>query len=68
MKLKYYIAIFLKQTYLSDEEKYEKIANNTFHMAQRTTAGCFMNFYSKIHDIDFKQETLKCRRDGSKCE
>ncbi|HYE11204.1 MAG TPA: hypothetical protein VEF53_13580, partial [Patescibacteria group bacterium] len=50
------------------EEKYEKIANNTFHMAQRTTAGCLMNFYTKVHDIDFEHETLKCRQDGSKCE
>lgn len=49
-------------------EKYIKIANNTFHMAQRTTAGCLMNYYIKIHDIDFKQATLECKKGGSKCE
>lgn len=50
------------------EEKYERIANNTFHMAQRTTAGCLMNFYTKIHDMDFYETVLKCKREGSKCE
>jgi phospholipase C len=50
------------------EEKYEKIANNTFHMAQRTTAGCLINFYNKIHDIDYESTVLKCKEDGSKCD
>ncbi|OGO79508.1 MAG: hypothetical protein A2Y23_09535 [Clostridiales bacterium GWB2_37_7] len=50
------------------EEKYEKIANNTFHMAQRTTAGCLLNFYTKIYDIDFAEAAMKCREDVGKCE
>lgn len=49
-------------------QKYIKIANNTFHMAQRTTAGCLMNFYNKLHDIDLKHTVLKCKQEGSKCE
>ncbi len=31
-------------------EKFFKIANRTFPLAQQTTAGCLMNFYNKINE------------------
>lgn len=66
---KHAIQTATRYSILKDHEaKYEKIANQTFHMAQRTTAGCLMNFYNKIHDIDFDQSILECKREGSKCE
>lgn len=66
---KHAIQILNRYSLIKDHtEKYVKVANNTFHMAQRTTAGCLMNYYTKLHDIDFKQTVLKCKQEGSKCE
>jgi phospholipase C len=66
---KHAIQICTRYSLIKDyEEKYEKIADNTFHIAQRTSAGCLINFYNKIHDIDFAEAAMKCREDGSKCE
>ena len=31
-------------------EKFFRIANRTFPLAQKTTAGCLMNFYTKINE------------------
>lgn len=66
---KHAIQICTRYSLIKDyTEKYFKIANQTFHMAQRTTAGCLMNFYTKIHDIDFEEAVKKCSARGSSCK
>ena len=66
---KHAIQICTRYSLIKDNtEKYMKIANNTFHMAQRTTAGCLMNFYNKIHDIDMQDGSFKKEMEGLHCE
>lgn len=66
---KHAIQIFNRYSLIKNaEERYFKIANNTFHMAQRTTAGCLLNFYTKIHDIDFEYATMRCKQEGWECK
>ena len=46
-------AIFAYRKYSlikNPSEKFFKIANRTFPLAQKTTAGCLMNFYNKINE------------------
>jgi phospholipase C len=65
---KHAIQICTRYSLIKDKtEKYTRIANHTFHMAQRTTAGCLMNFYQKIHDIhreagSLRDEGLDCKK------
>ena len=66
---KHAIQICTRYSLIKDNtEKYTKIANNTFHMAQRTTAGCLMNFYKKIHDIDTEDGSFKEEMEGLHCK
>ncbi|MEA4847242.1 MAG: zinc dependent phospholipase C family protein [Clostridiaceae bacterium] len=45
------IEAYTKYSLIKDpSEKFFRIANRTFPLAQKTTAGCLMNFYNKINE------------------
>jgi len=45
------IEAYTKYSLVRDtSEKFFRIANSTFPLAQKTTAGCLMNFYNKINE------------------
>jgi phospholipase C len=45
------IEAYTKYSLIKDHsEKFFRIANRTFPLAQKTTAGCLMNFYNKINE------------------
>jgi len=45
------IAAYRKYSIIKDpSEKFFRIANSTFPLAQKTTAGCLMNFYKEINE------------------
>lgn len=45
------IAAYIKYSMIRNpSEKFFRIANRTFPLAQKTTAGCLMNFYNRINE------------------
>ena len=48
------IEAYTKYSLIKDpSEKFFRIANRAFPLAQKTTAGCLMNFYKKLMNNDF---------------
>jgi len=55
------IAIYRRySTIMNREERFQRIAGQIFPMAQRTTAGCFLDFYNDIQESKVSSNSVYC--------